>query len=948
MSTWKCLQDMLRSRAATETAGRLLFYSNGDYTTALEVSYHSLYTQAKQLSDRIRQLPGYQSQAPVFLYVDGHWDTILWFWSILLADGLPVLSPPFNNVEEHRRRHIDSLSALLESSLCITWTKALPLFGAKHSMKIHTVESLLEDSASLEDVANSPDGFINISSSSLAMLMLTSGSTGNSKAVQITHKQALASVTGKSLACQLPPNRPFLNWIGLDHVGALMEIHMHALWHGVDQIHVATGDIISSPKTFLRLLSRHQVSRTFAPNFFLARLVSTVDSDNTTFTEEFDLSNLRFLVSGGEANDLKTCVAVASLLSKFGAPRNVVAPGFGMTETCAGCIYSTNCPEYDLQNGHAVASLGKCVKGINMRVTLSGSDSELAAPGEPGDRQLSGPIVFQGYYRNEVATAKAFTKDGWFITGDCAAIDINGNLIMIGRTDDVININGVKIATANLQTSLEVAVNDRVVRLVVFGSRAADTEQVTVAYIPKEWPMDPAAMAEIRAIVGQLCLEAASTYPLVFAIGEKSQSIIPISALGKISRTKMRSLLEAGRFDRDVSYHEETLATWKKQRRRHRISGPRSKLEVFLMDEIASAGDLDCEDFDIDTPLFELGFSSMRIIKLKHKIDHRFGISVPIITIITNPNARSLAAVLGPGLDPNILTDGTIPFQPTSYDPVVTLRPVGSKAPLWLVHPGVGEIIVFLGLAQQLADDDRPLYALRARGFETGQTHFSNIDEAVNVYVRAIRQRQPKGPYAIAGYSYGAMLAFEISKKLNMQVGPSSVQFLGSFNLPPHIKFRMRQFNWNMCLLSLSYFIGLTTQEYADGVDSKQYMSLPRSEALNQVLSTMNHDRMGELGLREPDLVRWADLAFGLQSMAVDYDPSGLVDSIDVFHAQPLKVVAATREIWMQDHLSKWSHFSDSPPRFHHVEGTHYTMIDSDHVVSFAKILKLAMKERGL
>ena len=81
----------------------------------------------------------------------------------------------------------------------------------------------------------------------------------------------------------------------------------------------------------------------------------------------------------------------------------------------------------------------------------------------------------------------------------------------------------------------------------------------------------------------------------------------------------------------------------------------------------------------------------------------------------------------------------------------------------------------------------------------------------------------------------------------------------------------------------------------------------------------MNHGRMEELGLREPDLVRWADLAFGLQNMAVDYDHSSLVDSIDVFHAQQLKIVAATQEIWMHDHLSKWAHFSDSPSRFHHV-----------------------------
>jgi acyl-CoA synthetase (AMP-forming)/AMP-acid ligase II/thioesterase domain-containing protein/acyl carrier protein len=836
-------------------------------------------------------------------------------------------------------------------------------------MQMHTIESLLEKdepSSSSSSQDEQADGLISVSSSSLAMLMLTSGSTGNSKAVQISHRQALASVAGKSLACQLPLDRPFLNWIGLDHVGALMEIHMHALWYGVDQIHVATGDIISSPKTFLQLLSRHQVSRSFAPNFFLARLVSTVDdpsdsSEPSETQELLDLSNLRFLVSGGEANDINTCVAVSSLLYKFGAPHDVVAPGFGMTETCAGCIYNTNCPEYDVQNDHAVASLGKCVKGINMRVALSGLDSDFvaAAPGEPGALQVSGPIVFQGYYRNEAATAKAFTEDGWFITGDRAAIDANGNLNMIGRTDDVININGVKIATADLQTSLEVAVGSRVSRIVVFGSRAAHTEQVTVAYVPPgEWPMDPEAMADIETIAGQVCLLAASTRPLVFAVGAESQPIIPISALGKISRAKMRSLLEAGRFDRDLSYHQETLTVFKKNKQNQRrqdgggAARVMNKVEEFLMNDIASARDLSPEDFDVDTPFFDLGFSSMDLIKLKHKIDRRFGITVPLIKLLKNPTAQSLAAVLGPEVDPDYAstTNGgaAVPVQPAAYDPIVTLRSGGSKAPLWLVHPGVGEVLVFVGLAKQMVDDDRPVYALRARGFDKGQSYFTNIDEAVDTYVGAIRQRQPQGPYAIAGYSYGTMLAFEISKKLNIQLGPSSVQFLGSFNLPPHIKFRMRQLSWNMCLLSLSYFIGLTTQEYADGIDQDQYQLLSRPEALKQVLSATDYSRMEEFGLTEPELVLWANLAFGLQSMAVDYDPSGLVDSIDIFHAAPLKIVAASQEIWVRDHLSKWADFSDSPPRFHHVKGAHYTMIDADHVVEFANTLKLAIKERGL
>jgi len=66
--------------------------------------------------------------------------------------------------------------------------------------------------------------------------MLTSGSTGNAKAVEITYNQTLAAVAGKAAVRQLPKGGAFLNWIGLDHVVSLVESHMQAHWLGVDQV----------------------------------------------------------------------------------------------------------------------------------------------------------------------------------------------------------------------------------------------------------------------------------------------------------------------------------------------------------------------------------------------------------------------------------------------------------------------------------------------------------------------------------------------------------------------------------------------------------------------------------------------------------------------------------------------------------------------------------------
>lgn len=84
------------------------------------------------------------------------------------------------------------------------------------------------------------------------------------------------------------------------------------------------------------------------------------------------------------------------------------------------------------------------------------------------------------------------------------------------------------------------------------------------------------------------------------------------------------------------------------------------------------------------------------------------------------------------------------------------------------------------------------------------------------------------------------------------------------------------------------------------------------------------------------------------QSMAADYEPSGMVDVLDVFHAIPLKTAASSPEDWLENHLSKWKDFCHTEPRFHPVRGAHYTMLGIDHVASFATTLQAALRARGL
>lgn len=190
------------------------------------------------------------------------------------------------------------------------------------------------------------------------------------------------------------------------------------------------------------------------------------------------------------------------------------------------------------------------------------------------------------------------------------------------------------------------------------------------------------------------------------------------------------------------------------------------------------------------------------------------------------------------------------------------------------------------------------------------------------------------------------MLAFEITKVLER--GNDKVPFLGAFNLPPHIKFRMRQLDWVEVLLNLSYFLDLITEDHAHAISPEMHKLTSHEAVLDAIISEAPPTRLAELALDKQKLANWAYLAYRMQAIAQDYDPSGTVSCIDVFYAVPLAAVARNKKQWREEHLSKWSDFVATPPKFHEVEGAHYTMLGPAHVFTFQKTLRAALHARGL
>ncbi|MFI6844972.1 non-ribosomal peptide synthetase [Kitasatospora sp. NBC_00085] len=903
----KTVADLLL-RAATAHPGTGIRYCSGAAGTDYRDQSHSeLLQEARRVLAGLRAR-GVRPQDKVVLLLEHQPDFLAAFWAAVLGGFVPCPMAPQRGDQDRWSAQLTHVNELLDQPLVITSETIAAELPAVDGLAVATL-------ASLREAAPDPaEELYRAAPEDLAVLVLTSGSTGNSKAVRLSHANLLASMAGKNGYHRLTAADTSLNWVSFDHVAALLECHLLPLSAGCRQVHVPAQVVLGEPLEFLRLASEHRVTMTFTPNFLLGLLNSAADRVSEAELEQLDLTGLRHIVSGGEAVVCTTGRTFLERFAPYGLTPTALWPAFGMTETCAGSIYSLAFPRAD--EGEEFANLGTPVAGLRMRV--AGHEDRALPEGEVGELQLNGPMITGGYHNNEQATRDAFTADGWFRSGDLGRID-GGRLTLVGRSKDSVIVNGVNYFSHEIETVLERL--DGVARSYVaaFPTRPAgsDTEQLVIAFSPEVPWEDEAGLYRVLASVrSSVVMQWGFRPALILPLPAEA---FPKTSLGKIQRSLMRNRLETGWFEQEVSdVRELTL---------RRLGGhiaPEGGTERVLAGIYGELFDTDPALISATASFFDLGGTSLDILRLRSLVAERLGVpGLQIITVLTSPTVRSLAARL---------TGPRGPGEP-DFDPIVPMQLSGDKTPLFCVHPGVGEVLVFVNLAQYFVGD-RPFYALRARGFNDGEKPFRTFEEMVDTYVAAIRARQPHGPYAVAGYSYGGAVAFEIAKVLEEQ--GERVDFVGSFNLPPHIKYRMDELDFAETAVNLAFFMALIDKKQSLELPG-QLRGLPREEQLARLLAVAPAERVAELDLDADRFGAWAEIADRLTDLGRDYRPAGRVREMTVFYAVPLR---GTKEDWLENELRRWDDFTDGPNRYVDVPGEHYTLMGPQHVAAFQAILR--------
>jgi len=167
---------------------------------------------------------------------------------------------------------------------------------------------------------------------------------------------------------------------------------------------------------------------------------------------------------------------------------------------------------------------------------------------------------------------------------------------------------------------------------------------------------------------------------------------------------------------------------------------------------------LGVEKVGLDDDFFDLGGHSLVAVRLFSKIKKIFQVDLGLSTLFEARTIRKLAPLIQ-----QLGNSG--PRQETATPAVVAIREQGSRLPLFLISGLGGEVIAFDTLARSLGAD-QPVFALQPQGLDGRKPFLTRVEDMAAYYLREIRKVQPRGPYCIAGYSFGGYIAFEIAQQL--------------------------------------------------------------------------------------------------------------------------------------------------------------------------------------
>jgi malonyl-CoA/methylmalonyl-CoA synthetase len=352
------------------------------------------------------------------------------------------------------------------------------------------------------------------------MMLYTSGTTGRPKGVVITHANIQAQVESLSEAWGLTAEDRVLLHLPLHHVHGIVNVLTLALWNG------AACEILPSfdPFAVWARLGSGELTLYMAVPTVYRRLVETWEQADpgTRAGWSAGARACRLMVSGSAALPVPTLERWEEITGHRLLER------YGMTEI--GMALSN-----PLRGERRSGYVGGPLPGVEVR--LADEVDRIVAPGTPGHIQVRGPTVFERYWRRPEETAAAFTRDGWFRTGDEAVMEDDAYRILGRSSVDILKTGGEKISALEIEDVLRS--HDAVLDCAVVGvPDALWGDRVCAAVVPR---LERSISAEELRTFLKARL-APYKVPKEIAVVEE----LPRNAMGKVTKPTIRELFASG------------------------------------------------------------------------------------------------------------------------------------------------------------------------------------------------------------------------------------------------------------------------------------------------------------------------------------------------------------------------------------------------------------------
>ncbi|MDF4201851.1 amino acid adenylation domain-containing protein [Maribacter sp. SA7] len=392
---------------------------------------------------------------------------------------------------------------------------------------------------------------------------------------------------------------------------------------------------------------------------------------------------------------------------------------YGPTETTVCCILTKISEQDDpITIGKPVANTGIYILDAQGKPVRKGIVGEIA---------IGGDGVTNGYLGQHNLTNEGFVNNSFqpngnakmYLSGDLGKLLPNGQIECLGRKDGQVKVRGHRIELGEIEHSLS--------KLKGIQSAATDVRnnalKAYVVYEGDEWEKDVTLWKK----------QLAAELP-VFMLPHEYVRLeeLPVTINGKLDRK---------------SLPEDTNSNTNKVE----IVQPFTKAEKLVLDVWKECLFLDTINLHDD--FFVLGGHSLIAAKVMTRLEEKSGQRLPLSSLFEYSTVKSLASLLK--IEENTVT----------WDSMVPIQPNGSKTPLFIVH-GAGLNILSFKTLKDYMDPDQPIYGFQAKGLDGKEALLTSVEEIAAHYNEALLATQPQGPYVLAGYSSGGIIAYEMAKQL--------------------------------------------------------------------------------------------------------------------------------------------------------------------------------------